>query len=197
MTLPLILLMALITVVLILSTDPWNKLSRPGYYGTDTSTPAQPSGNIYSNAVSGGVGNGADTSEDTLDSFLLPAGVLSAPGKSVLITAWGTMASNNDAKRAQISFGATVIADTGATNQNGGPWWLEGLVIRSSGGAGSKQQVATGQAILNTTHLGLNAVTLPVEDESKAITIKVTGASTGSGVANDVVVQGFQVFVMN
>ena len=153
-------------------------------------------GNINRQTSLAGVGNAADTTEDVLFTYSLPANSLSVSGKGLEIKAFGTFAANGDAKRAQISFGSTVVADTGATNANGGGWMLEAMVFKT-GAVGSNTQISQGQSAIGSTHGGCTTVGTPTESESGAITVKVTGASTGSGQANDVLCNFFSINAMN
>src|SRR6185369_8740398 len=57
------------------------------------------------------VGNGADTSEDTLPTVVLAAGLLRSVCDRVRIVAGGTMGATTDTKNGRIKFGGTTVAN--------------------------------------------------------------------------------------
>jgi hypothetical protein len=60
------------------------------------------------------VGNGADTTEDALQSFTLPAGILANVGDMIRITAGGSAGGTTDAKLVRIRLGSitgTIVAN--------------------------------------------------------------------------------------
>src|SRR5690242_11181170 len=89
-----------------------------------------PNGNIFT--FFGAAGNGADTTEDLLKSFSLPANSLDVVGRSIYIYAWGTYANNTNTKAAKLYFGATSIA---AASGNNTSWALEMIVGKSAANA--------------------------------------------------------------
>lgn len=148
----------------------------------------KPEGVISVNTTS--TGNGADTTEDTLLTYSLPAKALSANGKGIKIRAWGTTAANADNKTMKLYFGSEVIATaTAATNNKN--WFLELEVFRT----GASTQVVWGQGQVDTTNVTPYFAT-GAETDTAAIVIKVTGQA-GTGNANDVVAKGLVVEVMN
>lgn len=144
-----------------------------------------PSGNISSQSSAAGVGNGADTTEDTLFTFTLPANSLDIPGRSLFITAFGSFANNAHSKHARMYFGSEVI-DSGANTTTGGIGWvLEMTIVKT---AASAQQISS-QSIAGTVHGGCTQQA-GAETDTAAITIKVTG-QTGTSGAGDIVCNGF------
>lgn len=151
-----------------------------GTYGT---FPA--AGNIYEYSNATGTGNGNDTTEDTLQSFTLPANAFDAIGRSLWVYAFGTFANNAHSKTGKLYFGSSIVLSTGANTTTGGiSWALELLVMKS----GASAQIASGQLITGTTHGGVQNFT-GTETDTAGIVIKVTG-QTGTAAANDVVVNG-------
>lgn len=135
-------------------------------------------------------GNGADTTEDTLLTYSLPAKTLSANGKGIKIRAWGATAANTDNKTMKLYFGSEVIATaTAATNNKN--WFLELEVFRT----GSSTQVVFGQGQVDTTNV-TPYVTTGAETDTAAIVIKITGQA-GTGNAGDIVAKGLVVEMMN
>ena len=156
--------------------------------GTGTGVFA-PAGVLSVNTTS--TGNGADTTEDTLMSFSLPAKTLTATdGKGIKIRAWGTTAANSDNKTMRLYFGSEVVATpTAATNNKN--WELELEVYRT----GSSTQVVVGKGQVDTTVVTPYFAT-GAETDTSAITIKVTGQA-GTGNANDIVAKCLIVEVLD
>jgi hypothetical protein len=153
-------------------------------------------GNINRQTSLAGVGNGADTTDDVLFTYTMPANAFDQAGRGVAVTGYGKLAANGNNKRVKIFFGATVVADSGVVTGNAVGWQLSADVFKV-GAAGSNTQTAQGQSIVGTTHGGVNVPPAPTETESGAIVIKVTGASPTTGAANDVLGNFFQVNFMN
>lgn len=143
-----------------------------------------------------GVGNTADTTDDVLFTYSLPASSFDVAGRALTVTAFGKLAANGNNKRMKIWFGATAVADSGVVTGNGVGWQLQADIAKV-GAAGANTQIGQGQSIVGTTHGGVNVPQTPTETESGAIVIKVTGASGTTGAANDVLGQFFQVNFQN
>lgn len=147
-----------------------------------------PAGVLSVNTTS--TGNGADTTEDTLLTFSLPASTLSAVKKGLKIRAWGNTGANADNKTMRLYFGSEVIASpTAATNAKG--WELELEVYKT----GSSTQAVFGWGQVDTTAI-TPLITTGAETDTAAITIKVTGQA-GTGNANDIVAKGLIVEMLN
>lgn len=147
-----------------------------------------PEGVLYVNLTS--TGNTADTTEDTLLTFALPAKTLSATNKGLKIRAWGTTAANADNKTVKLYFGSEVITTpTAATSAKG--WELELEVYKS----GSSTQVVFGKGQVDITPVTL-LVTTGTETDTATITIKVTGTA-GTANANDIIAKGLIVEMLN
>jgi len=129
---------------------------------------------IQSNAV----GTGADTTEDTLYTYTLPASALSAVGKALRVRAWGSTSANGNNKTAKLYFGATVIS-TGAAAANAKDWYLEALVVKT----GANTQTVLFNGTFNGAALATQ-VSAGTENDAAAIVIKSTGTN-GSASAND------------
>lgn len=144
-----------------------------------------PSGNISAQASAAGVGNGADTTEDTLFTFSLPANSLDIVGRTLFITAFGTFANNAHSKHARMYFGSEVV-DSGANTTTGGIGWVLEMTVIKTGA--SAQQISS-QLVAGTVHGGCTQQA-GAETDTAAITLKVTG-QTGTSSANDIVCNGF------
>lgn len=158
-----------------------------------------PEGNINKQSSLAGIGNGADTTDDVLFTYTLPANSLDQANREVTINAYGHFAANSNNKRVKLWFGATVVADTGAlvgAAANGFGWQLTALITKVGAG-GTNTQKAQGQQMSGTTHGGCTIPANPTEVESGGIVIKVTGSSYTSGVANDVLGEYMSTNFMN
>lgn len=128
-----------------------------------------------------GTGNGADTTDDVLQSVTVKANSLKAAGKGVDFVAFGTLGATGNNKRIQVKFGATVIATTGTITTNGGSWYAWGTIVRTGVGV---------QVIFAAIQVGLAVIvateTAGALDETTDLVLAVTGASQTTGAANDV-----------
>ena len=156
-------------------------------------------------------GNNADTTDDVLASYVLPASSFDVAGRGLRITAQGGTGPTANNKRVKLWFNATisgasvtagtVIADTGPwlngmiPNNNVG-WQLLANVLKY-GGAGANTQYAQGSAVLGGVHRGIDAPVFMTAVESAAIVIALTGSSFTSGVANDIIATWFEIDAMN
>lgn len=147
-----------------------------------------PEGLLSANFTS--TGNGADTTEDTLLTYTLPAKTLSAANKGLRIRAWGTTATNADNKTMKLYFGSEVIATPTAATSNKG-WMLELDVYKT----GASTQVVFGEGQVDTTNV-TPLVTTGAETDTAGIVIKVTGQA-GTGNANDIVAKGLVIEMLN
>ena len=150
---------------------------------------AQASGTANVNTTA--VGTDADLLEKTLITYDLPANSLSANGKLVKIRVWGTTAANANTKTIRLYFGTAVVRQIGASATNDEDWIMEAIVVRT----GAATQDAIGFELVNnstvfTTH------SEPAEDETAAITIRVTGENAVA-TANDIVAEGMLVEYLN
>ena len=128
-------------------------------------------------------GTGADTTEDTLFTYTIPAGAIIA-GQGIRVKAWGSTSANANLKTLRMYYGATKLVDTGAVAVNNKDWSMEAILVAS--GASAETCYAEGQyngAVVATT------VTAPAEIIANAIIFKVTGQN-GTAAANDLVYKG-------
>lgn len=144
-----------------------------------------------------GVGNGADATDDVLDTFNIPASAFNANGSGVqrvVGTAWGTTAANANAKTLKLKMGASsVTLNPTTTAPNGKRWFLDYEIIRS----GSSTQIIV--ATLSFAGVAAEAVAYVLngaETDTAAIAVSVTGAS-GASAANDVLLYSHQAVFNN
>jgi hypothetical protein len=128
------------------------------------------------------VGNTADQTEDTLQTYSLPASALVNTNACLYIYASGSTGASGDSKDVKLYFGATVIAQVLANAANAKGWEAEAYVCRT----GSNTQYASGYAQVDTTASTI-LVTTPAETETGAIVIKTTGKDNTANTANSVV----------
>ena len=180
-----------------------NQLSSQAVQGGSASTPGfvRTGGNASVQISAAGQGNGADTTDDVLFTYALPANALDAAGRQVTITAAGKFAATANNKRVKVWWGTTtqtvgsavaggtLIADSGVvTTNNGG--WTASVQVSKYGAAGSNTQIATNaQVVAGTSHLGTAVPVALTAAENGAINITVTGSSSTTGAANDVLGQ--------
>jgi hypothetical protein len=156
-------------------------------------------------------GNNADTTDDVLASYTLPATSLDIANRGFGISAQGSTGPTANDKRVKLWFDATisdgvvssgtVVADTGAwvdgTTPNNNVGWQLTANIFKYGAVGSNTQCAQGSAILGGVHGGISSPIFPTAIESGAIVIALTGSSYTTGAADDVIATWFEVNAMN
>ena len=175
-------------------------------------------GNIYKNVGNPITGNAADTTDDVLDGFALPAGAFDIKGRGLCITAQGKFATNGNNKRIKIwlnptlagstttagvisggtvsgvGSGVLILDSTALTDSNVG--WSLLVNFFKYGAAGANTQYYQGSVVHGTTHGGISLPAFSTLIESGAINVVITGSSGSSG-ANDVVLNFFEVNAMN
>ncbi len=117
--------------------------------------------------------------EYPLSSYTLPANALSADGKTLRITAWGTLAANADAKTLKLYFGSQVIATITGSTESGTPFWFSAMVMRT----GASTQTIVAQLIVTATIVAVT-VTAGTQDSTATILIKDASINTGAAAAS-------------
>lgn len=127
------------------------------------------------------VGSGADTTEDNLMTYSLPAATLGANAQGIRVTAWGDGANTADVTTIKGYFGATAVVTKVLTASQANTWWAEFEVFRT----GATAQTASG-TIQNggTANSAAQTNAAPGETLSGAVTVKFTGQRATSSVAN-------------
>jgi hypothetical protein len=135
------------------------------------------------NAALSSTGNGADTTEDTLQTYSLPTNSLDNVSRCVRITTWGILAANADNKTIKLYFGGSVISS--GTLTSSGVNWRSTLTVCKTG--------ASTQSVLGEMSVGATMIApyynAGTDTDSSAITIKTTGQA-GTANANDIVSKG-------
>jgi len=135
------------------------------------------------NASLTSAGNGADVSEDILQSYTLGAFALDSVGRCVRITSWGTTAANADTKVIRVYFGASLIS-SGISTFNSVNWVAHMVVCKT----GSSTQSVIADMTVGTTVLA-PMYSAGTENDGSAIVIKTTGQA-GTANANDIISKG-------
>ncbi|MBV9984493.1 hypothetical protein [Bradyrhizobium sp.] len=166
--------------------------------GTFTVLKAQ-AGNSATSVRAGGqiaaqvtpTGTGADTTEDILQTFSLPANTLDAVGRRIRITAYGTFGADANSKTVRVYFG-TVAYNSGALTGNGVGWAIT-LDVWKTGS--NTQGYGTSGLYYGASIVSAGAGTLSQTDTA-AITIKVTGQN-GAAVPNDIICTAMFIEMIN
>lgn len=152
------------------------RATQPGAYQLigDSSAAYRFGGIVKINVTS--VGN-VGTGEDDLITYALPASYLGGNNQSLIVEAWGTFASNPNAKRVRLYFGATAVFDTTAQNFTGGSWSIRARIVRT----GSTTQISAAWFDGDTSLVVTTAQTAaPAETLTNSVTIKGTGEATST-----------------
>jgi hypothetical protein len=137
------------------------------------------------------LGNGADTTEDTLCTFTLPANTLATNGDALRYTIAWSHAANADVKLFKVYFGATSMTlVNGAANNTKGQAQL--VVLRTGAATQTMFIVAAqqGGSVVTATQAS------PTETLSGTLVVKVTGQDTSASTANSVVLTSLIVEVL-
>lgn len=131
--------------------------------------------------ITASVGNGADLTEDTLQTFQVPAGQLANVGDRLHIVAGGTFGATTDSKTARVKFGSSsaIGAITGSTA--GQTTWAITVDIVKSGS--STQSVSA--FAMHTNGSSGNNVTLNQTDTNQ-LAVTVTGQNATNSVAGSI-----------
>jgi len=142
-----------------------------------------------------GIGNAADTTDDTLFTYTLPLNSFSSNGKSLRSIAIGHLATNANLKRVKFYFAGTAIADSGAIATSNTDWLCSIDVTRIDAThvscVGKFEGGGLTDSITVTPNLAVSDLT------SNNSIIKITGASTVTGAANDVLSYQMRTEFMN
>ena len=141
-----------------------------------------------------GSGSPADTNENDLKSYTVPANTLVTNGDILRFTCVYRCAANATTKRIRVKFGATTLIDSTAIALNGADVVIEGWIMRTGATSQSVHTRATQSAdgqVWSTALGGAVGFAAPSETLSGAITFKTT-VTLGAGAAlNDVIQDAF------
>src|SRR5215472_6217045 len=125
------------------------------------------------------VGNGADTTEDTLQTYVVPASTLVNVGDRFRIELFGTLAASADTKTIRVRLNAGTAIATYAASAAGQTTWALWVSIAKTG---PNAQSATGQSLGSSNSSNANGTTTSITDTSP-ITITVTGQNSTTATA--------------
>jgi len=170
-------------------------------------------GNFAATAGNPIAANSADTNDDVVFTFVIPANALDKAGRMINIQAQGQSGATTNNKRAKIWANPTIaagggttnlghvtagtlLADTGswvnATTPNNNVGWQLQVDLTKYGASGSNTQIAQQTSMLNTLHGGTGSSTALTLAENAAITIAITVSSPTTGAANDMLLDQVQ-----
>jgi hypothetical protein len=176
-------------------------------------------GNLYRNIANPIAGNAADTTDDILDGFVLPANAFDVAKRGLCFTFMGKLGATANNKRIKIWLNPT-MTNQSVTNGviSGGQVTAagSGILLFDSGvqagnnvgfqlmvnlfkyGAnGSNTQYSQGTPVFGTTHGGINLPVFSTIPENANINVVITGSSPTTGAANDVVLNFSEANAMN
>ena len=142
---------------------------------------------LYTFGNGAGTGNGADTTEDTLVTFNIPAATLKAVGDRIRIYANGGFTSSTDSKTARVRLNNTAAfqAATGAAAGMAG-WSIYMEVLKTGAGANSQVVASFSDVAGGNNAVGGGAAAL---NDTSVIVLTVTGQNTTNSVANSIAVR--------
>lgn len=125
--------------------------------------------------------------EYVLNTLSLPANAFSRTGSSMVITGWGVLAGNANAKTLKLYLGTQVLATITGNTGNAVAFTLEAIVTRT----GSKTQSYHSWLSINGTYTEADGTA--TQDDTTALVIKTasinTAAAAASATGNGLVVQ--------
>jgi hypothetical protein len=155
-------------------------------------------GNLLIFSSAAGVGNGADTTEDTLFTATLPPNVLDIAGRQILLEAFGALSATNAVKTIRMYFGASIIYTAAIVTPaavTAGDWSAQLLITKV--GVGHNTQIGVGSADFSGAAVVRNVqkFTAGSEVDTAPIIVKVTGqssvATANSASCNQFVISGY------
>lgn len=140
--------------------------------------------NIFSYQSGTGTGNGADLTEDTLQSFTLPAGQLLNVGDRIHVTAGGTLGATTDTKVIRLKLGSSgSVCGIQSTTAGQTAWAMICDIIKTS----SNNQLISGLTMNTNAAAGTN-VTLNQTDTG-TLALVITGQNSTNSVLNSLVLR--------
>lgn len=139
------------------------------------------------------VGNGADTTVDTLQTFTMAAGQLANVGDVIRVYANGTVASSTDVKLANVTFGGQIIGTQTISTTGVTKWSIELWIIKTA--SNTQTRLVTG-SIGGSPNIGTSSGPISITDTSP-ITIAITGQNQTNAVAGSVTCAGVVIEYMH
>lgn len=136
--------------------------------------------NLYNTANS--VGNGADVTEDILQTFVVPAGKLTNVGDRLIIEVSGTLGATTDNKSVRIRLNGAVAIGTFTVSAAAQVAYSGRVILMKSG---ANTQAAYSLFTVSNVAVGGNGT--PSVTDTAAITITVTGQNITNSVAGSII----------
>lgn len=130
--------------------------------------------------VIAGIGNAADTTDDTVFTTVLNAGSLAKNGDELMIEANLTSAANGNNKTAKVILGATTLLTTGVLTSNAKKIQLLLRIVRTAAATQLWFASVTVDGVASAVSQGTSA-----EDLTTKLNLKLTLASPTTGAAAD------------
>jgi hypothetical protein len=127
------------------------------------------------------VGNGADTTEDTLQTLTIPALTLMVPGDRLRICANGVFTGSTDVKNARVKIGSTNLLIMTAQTSTQTNWYCDVELIKT----GPNTQFIRGAGQVNNVASAVVAASGSFIDTG-ALTLTVTGQNNTTATANTI-----------
>jgi len=134
------------------------------------------------------VGNGADTTEDTLYTFTLAAGQLAVVGDIIRIKVGGGLAATTDNKTLRVKLGGQIVGSLAATGAAQTAWYCEASIIKT----GTNTQSYISSFILTAGNANPRSGTLTLTDTGTLV-VAVTGQNNTTAAANSITAQAITV----
>jgi hypothetical protein len=157
---------------------------RPWRAAAQTLSPGSPAfQRLYQTGVN--VGNGADITDDILQTYTLPAGQLANVGDALSMLAAGSFATSADSKVARLKFGNVVFTTQPSVAGTTPGWRIQATIIKTGANAqGSEWVIANGlPGFSDSVFIGNSPQTVT---DTAAITIVVTGQNVTNPVASSI-----------
>jgi hypothetical protein len=142
---------------------------------------------LYTFGNGAGVGNGADTTEDTLLTYNIPAATLKAVGDRIRIIVNGACAGSTDSKTARLRLnGSGALQAVNCTTASNTGWTIYMEVQKI--GAGSTQQLTLNYSLVNNGNAVVGGGSAVITDTSP-IALTVTGQNSTTATANTILLR--------
>jgi hypothetical protein len=136
------------------------------------------------------VGNGADTTEDTLQTYTIPASTLKSTGDRIHVVAGGLFAASTDTKSARLRWGGNLITSLQGTTAAMTSWSIDFWIVKT--GASTQSFVCNGSMVGASGFPNVHAGTQTVTDTS-TIAVAITGQNSTAATLNTITCQYFSV----
>lgn len=132
------------------------------------------------------VGNAANTTENDLMLYTLPAGTLAVDGQGIRVTAWGTGVNTADATTLRGYFGATEVFEVILTASQPNLWRVTFDILRTGAATQAGCTLINVSPFSGGTHSAIVQLSTPTEILNNAIIIKLTGQRASTAVADSI-----------